>query len=94
MRLSLYISGSPTWARTTDPMINSHLLYQLSYRGTFEEQDCIEASFFGQHPICNLSPLRSPVTPVAIRLSGVFPENPELWHQFALKSAPLIEVQP
>ncbi len=25
--------GSPTWTRTTDPMINSHLLYQLSYRG-------------------------------------------------------------
>ncbi len=28
------ISGSPTWARTRDPMINSHLLYQLSYRGS------------------------------------------------------------
>ena len=26
--------GSPTWARTRDPMINSHLLYQLSYRGS------------------------------------------------------------
>ena len=25
--------GSPSWARTSDPMINSHLLYQLSYRG-------------------------------------------------------------
>ena len=25
--------GSPTRARTRDPMINSHLLYQLSYRG-------------------------------------------------------------
>ena len=30
-RLSL--SGSTTWTRTRDPMINSHLLYQLSYRG-------------------------------------------------------------
>ncbi len=26
-------SGSTTWTRTRDPMINSHLLYQLSYRG-------------------------------------------------------------
>lgn len=26
-------TGSPTWARTTDGMINSHVLYQLSYRG-------------------------------------------------------------
>lgn len=25
--------GSPTRTRTTDPVINSHLLYQLSYRG-------------------------------------------------------------
>ncbi len=27
------LSGSTTWTRTRDPMINSHLLYQLSYRG-------------------------------------------------------------
>jgi hypothetical protein len=27
------MSGSTTWTRTRDPMINSHLLYQLSYRG-------------------------------------------------------------
>ncbi len=26
--------GSPNRTRTCDPMINSHLLYQLSYRGT------------------------------------------------------------
>ena len=25
--------GSTTWTRTRDPVINSHLLYQLSYRG-------------------------------------------------------------
>ena len=25
--------GSPSWARTSDPLINSQLLYQLSYRG-------------------------------------------------------------
>jgi hypothetical protein len=30
------VNGSPTWARTRDPMINSHLLYQLSYRGSLE----------------------------------------------------------
>jgi hypothetical protein len=29
--LSLY--GSPGRARTADPVINSHLLYRLSYRG-------------------------------------------------------------
>ncbi len=28
------IFGSPGRARTADPVINSHLLYQLSYRGT------------------------------------------------------------
>ncbi|CAI8952559.1 hypothetical protein EMIT0P258_60233 [Pseudomonas sp. IT-P258] len=27
------LSGSTTWTRTRDPVINSHLLYQLSYRG-------------------------------------------------------------
>ena len=26
-------SGSPNWTRTSDPLINSQLLYQLSYRG-------------------------------------------------------------
>ena len=31
--LSIPLSGSTTWTRTRDPMINSHLLYQLSYRG-------------------------------------------------------------
>lgn len=28
------IFGSLTWARTTDPLINSQLLYQLSYQET------------------------------------------------------------
>ncbi len=31
--LFMLLSGSTTWTRTRDPMINSHLLYQLSYRG-------------------------------------------------------------
>jgi hypothetical protein len=26
--------GSPGWSRTSDPLINSQVLYQLSYRGT------------------------------------------------------------
>ncbi len=26
--------GSPNWTRTSDKLINSQLLYQLSYRGT------------------------------------------------------------
>ncbi len=26
-------AGSDTWARTKDPVINSHMLYQLSYVG-------------------------------------------------------------
>ena len=30
----MLLSGSTTWTRTRDPVINSHLLYQLSYRGT------------------------------------------------------------
>ena len=29
----IYLFGSPGRTRTSDPMINSHLLYQLSYRG-------------------------------------------------------------
>ena len=28
-----YDGSSPTWTRTRDRVINSHLLYQLSYRG-------------------------------------------------------------
>ncbi len=31
--LVLYRIGSPGRARTADPVINSHLLYRLSYRG-------------------------------------------------------------
>ncbi len=31
--------GSPGRARTADPVINSHLLYQLSYRGTQVRDD-------------------------------------------------------
>lgn len=31
---TLGCSGSPGWTRTSDLMINSHPLYQLSYRGT------------------------------------------------------------
>ena len=31
--------GSPGRARTADPVINSHLLYQLSYRGILISQD-------------------------------------------------------
>lgn len=34
-------SGSSDWTRTSDPMINSHLLYRLSYRGTYESVTCI-----------------------------------------------------
>ena len=33
MALVLSIYGSPTWARTRDNLINSQVLYQLSYRG-------------------------------------------------------------
>ncbi len=32
-RKTLDLIGSATWTRTRDPVINSHLLYQLSYRG-------------------------------------------------------------
>ena len=32
---SCYEIGSPARTRTTDPLINSQLLYQLSYRGIF-----------------------------------------------------------
>ena len=30
----LFLFGSPARTRTTDPMVNSHLLYRLSYWGT------------------------------------------------------------
>ena len=30
------LKGSPTRARTSDPAVNSRLLYQLSYRGNSE----------------------------------------------------------
>lgn len=57
-------SGSPSWARTNDPRINSPLLYRLSYRGMQKRnyihnrknwQDAIR-SFFGSakrvFPLC------------------------------------------
>ena len=28
------LNGDPTWTRTRDPMVKSHLLYRLSYRTT------------------------------------------------------------
>ena len=28
-----YLNGSPARARTSDTVVNSHMLYQLSYRG-------------------------------------------------------------
>ena len=34
--VGLFLSGSPTWARTRDTRINSPLLYRLSYRGIDE----------------------------------------------------------
>ena len=34
--VGLFVSGSPTWARTRDTRINSPLLYRLSYRGIGE----------------------------------------------------------
>lgn len=33
-RCHFRISGSPGWARTSDNLINSQTLYQLSYKGT------------------------------------------------------------
>ena len=32
-------NGSLNWTRTSDPLINSQLLYQLSYQGTLEKLD-------------------------------------------------------
>lgn len=41
-------SGSPRRTRTADPVINSHLLYRLSYRGRVRraahDADCTEVS--------------------------------------------------
>ena len=42
-----------TWARTRDPMINSHLLYQLSYRG-LRSGDCIHPLTGGQSDVLTL----------------------------------------
>lgn len=38
-QLHFEISGSPSWARTSDKRINSPLLYQLSYRGTVDRRE-------------------------------------------------------
>ena len=34
-QLLLKKNGSPDWTRTSDSLINSQVLYRLSYRGTF-----------------------------------------------------------
>ena len=31
----MLIGGSAAWTRTKDPLVNSEMLYQLSYRGIF-----------------------------------------------------------
>ena len=38
-------SGSPSWARTNDPRINSPLLYRLSYRGITAEPELYRCFF-------------------------------------------------
>jgi hypothetical protein len=35
---ALFFSGSPARTRTTDPLVNSQLLYLLSYRGISNEK--------------------------------------------------------
>ncbi len=39
-------NGSPGRTRTSDPAVNSRLLYRLSYRGTAERRETASASFF------------------------------------------------
>lgn len=44
------MSGSRGWTRTNDPVINSHLLYRLSYPG----KDFLRARILGaRFPPCN-----------------------------------------
>ncbi len=38
---SLAFRSSPDWTRTSDQVINSHLLYQLSYRGIFKVKETL-----------------------------------------------------
>jgi hypothetical protein len=33
--------SSPGWTRTSDPLINSQLLYQLSYRGVYKSKNYV-----------------------------------------------------
>ena len=44
----LLLFGSPGRARTADLVINSHPLYQLSYRGIGEGANYTDAPFRGQ----------------------------------------------
>ncbi len=41
------VNGSPGRTRTADPVINSHLLYQLSYRGILTLELAILPNFLG-----------------------------------------------
>ena len=65
-RASLYIySGG--WTRTSDPVINSHLLYQLSYAGTSVERLGKLAEPGGKcQPIPSLVPRAKTLVPVGV----------------------------
>ena len=43
-------NGSPDWTRTSDSLINSQVLYRLSYRGTFSGEYLISRGVTTQVP--------------------------------------------
>ncbi len=44
------VSGSPGWARTSDFLINSQALYQLSYRGTIKSYRSFAGTYDSARP--------------------------------------------
>jgi hypothetical protein len=41
LQQAIDLIGSPARTRTTDPVINSHLLYRLSYWGSTKRSGCV-----------------------------------------------------
>lgn len=66
----LIVSGSPRRTRTADPVINSHLLYRLSYRGMREARDFADSAGSRQAFLRHIASPAAFVGPISRRRRG------------------------
>src|SRR5690554_8220631 len=69
---ALNLGGSPSWARTSDPRINSPLLYRLSYRGIVVQRGAYINDLFPLGQGLNARPIALTAQRLGNTLHGVF----------------------